>query len=223
MCSGGGVNYPLWYLSVLVFGGGIVYSCLRFNKRLSLGLLFPLIVLLTYTFLFSYGEKNNIEVWTTCSVFYMPLWRGVAGLSLGALLGYVMRYKSKLIFNNVRLINIIGVLSFFVMSYLSFSSINQDQYSLLSSMGVIVACFAPKGLFGKMFKRPIWTFLGSITFEMLLLHAPIAFVVGYAARLFNIGSVLGISVYISILVLSSYILKRTYNTFCAKNNSNKIR
>lgn len=57
----GGVNFPMWYVSVLLFGGAFVYALLRFNKRLALSIILPMIVLVGYTYIFSMDKRGRVD------------------------------------------------------------------------------------------------------------------------------------------------------------------
>ena len=74
--------------------------------------------MLTYTYHFQNGEKGNIEDWSVNGMFYLTMWRGIAGIALGVILGHVMRYKSELILSNLCLVNAIGVTSIAFTIYL---------------------------------------------------------------------------------------------------------
>ena len=50
---GKGVNDTLWYLSVLVVGGGLIYSMLKHFKDIAISFILPLLVILIYTYIFN--------------------------------------------------------------------------------------------------------------------------------------------------------------------------
>ncbi len=78
---GGGNNYPLWYLSILVWGGFLVYSLLYKYEYIMVHFLIPTFVLGVYTYIFRSYE--TIEVWETIGVFSAPLLRGMADIGIG--------------------------------------------------------------------------------------------------------------------------------------------
>lgn len=47
--DGNQANYPLWFLSILVFGGGFLYGLLQCDFRRSINLYIPIICLLFFT------------------------------------------------------------------------------------------------------------------------------------------------------------------------------
>lgn len=76
----GGYNYPLWYFSVLIWGGGGLYALLKYNKSLAVNIILPVFILLSYTYIF--GMQKSIECWNKC-IFYVPMLRGLADMSIG--------------------------------------------------------------------------------------------------------------------------------------------
>ena len=79
---GGGVNPASWYVSVLMVGGGIIYAILYCSKKVALGVVFPLLVLFSYTYLL--GIDGSISHFATRGALSQCLLRGMAGMALGA-------------------------------------------------------------------------------------------------------------------------------------------
>ena len=48
----GGVNFQMWYVSVLLWGGAFVYALLRYNKKLAVSVILPMVVVVGYTYIF---------------------------------------------------------------------------------------------------------------------------------------------------------------------------
>ena len=81
----GGVNYPCWYLSVLVFAGVLIFFL---GKKLPQGWFNALAVIcaaVSYGFILHF-TGGRMETFATVGMFYLPFWRGVAGLFCGTLL-----------------------------------------------------------------------------------------------------------------------------------------
>lgn len=79
-----GINYPCWYLSVLLFGGTLVYFFLRRLSRNIFNIVATIISIGVYLFFIS--QSLNIEQWGTVGVFYLPFWRGMADMMIGTLI-----------------------------------------------------------------------------------------------------------------------------------------
>ena len=77
----GEVNSTLWYVVVLIFGGGILYALLKWNSRFTISIILPLSALFYYTYIFNEGDC--VEYWGADGFIYHPLLRGVADMSIG--------------------------------------------------------------------------------------------------------------------------------------------
>lgn len=60
-----GVNFPMWYVSVFLWGGAFVYTLLIYNKKLAVSIILPMVVVVGYTYIF---------LLTTTLKFAIPLW-----------------------------------------------------------------------------------------------------------------------------------------------------
>lgn len=111
--SGEGLNYPLWYVSVLFWGGILLYFLKSVLKNKCFFLVSGLIVILTYGYLIFYARC--IDSWDTfLGVFYIPFWRGVADLIIGIYIYYLP--KPPVIFGKM-----LQIISFFATLLLFFS------------------------------------------------------------------------------------------------------
>lgn len=119
----GGMNYPLWYLSILLVGGGLLYALLKYDQRLALNIVFPWLCLLGYVYIFSNSSDGCIQVWGTDGASVMKLLRGVSGMSLGALLAYFFIRKQKELKKHCIRLSIVGGMLCYVSFYNSFQTI----------------------------------------------------------------------------------------------------
>ena len=79
------MNYPCWYLSVLLFGGTVIYILLRKLSKRNFNIAAVVIVICTYAYLIS--QSPDIEQWGTAGfVFYLPFWRGMADMMIGIII-----------------------------------------------------------------------------------------------------------------------------------------
>ena len=80
----GGINYPLWYVCVLVFVSHIVFALLKHNKNLTLNVIGPLVIVLIGTYRFNvYGTHDVMVFSVEAHFFYEPLLRGFLFVFLG--------------------------------------------------------------------------------------------------------------------------------------------
>lgn len=172
----GGVNFPMWYVSVLLFGGAFVYALLRFNKRLALSIILPMIVLVGYTYIFSMDKRGRIDSFDLHGGIYTPMLRGVCGISLGVVLGYIFVLKKQYIqCVKTWVIDALGMISLclFLIFAIFPTSQSYDRYLLIIVPFLLLACFVEKSLFNKLFGNKCWAILGGYSWQMLVYHGRI--------------------------------------------------
>ncbi len=203
---GGGKNPPVWYLSTLVFGGAALYSFLTYNRRLSLRL-FCLIAFFILTYLFHQGD--SLDVWGVEGWFYRPFLRGVAGMCIGVICGYFLHnYKDRI---STLFVNITSILSFCGMLFIFFTETTLDAYIFLFAPFVILSCFYEDSLIHKISSFDVWNKLGSITYDMFILHCPIVNAIVLINRRFHLPyTILFLVAYLVIVIIASYLFNRCY-------------
>ena len=162
----------MWYLCILVIGGGLIYSFLKYDKRLSINILLPLICIMGYTYIFGRSVEGRIEVWDVDGFVKGTLLRGLSGLSLGVLIAYIMERKQEclIIWHKTIMAGAIVCFGMLIFTLTAERGVYYDRYALLFIPPIILSCFAPNSWFVRLFASRMWTLLGGITFEMLLLH-----------------------------------------------------
>lgn len=205
---GCGVNPASWYVSVLMVGGGILYAVLHWNKKVALSIVFPLLVLFSYTYLMGFG--GSLEQFANDGFISQSLLRGMAGMALGAVLAaFKERYSDSLEKKRI-ILDVACLLAVVVVCIVLFSVKHYDRFALLAFSVLIISCFVPSTLINRIFKSSIWVKLGGITFEMLLVHCPIIWVVNNLTRSIKLspyGIVALALVYIVIVLICSFALK----------------
>ena len=172
----GGVNFPMWYVSVLLFGGAFVYALLRFDKRLTVSIILPMIVLVGYTYIFSMDKRGRIDSFDLHGGIYTPMLRGVCGMSLGVVLGYIFVLKKQYIqCVKTWVIDALGMISLclFLIFAIFPTSQSYDRYLLIIVPFLLLACFVEKSLFNKLFENKCWAILGGCSWQMLVYHGRI--------------------------------------------------
>ena len=164
-----GINGPVWYLSVLIIGGGLLYSFAYRLKRF-LSCFAPCFVLFGYTYLIN-ETKGNFDEFYTVGFIRLPFLRGMCGMALGMLVG-ALAIKDEIFCHKV-LREFLFFLCLVGMAYCLISEIHWDIYFCLFSAIVIYMCMLPKALINKVIHHHFFNKLGAITFDMLLLHFPI--------------------------------------------------
>ena len=205
---GGGVNPASWYVSVLMVGGGIIYAILYCSKKVALGVVFPLLVLLAYTSIL--GINGSLEQFSSDWFITQSLLRGMAGMALGAVLAAFKERFSESLEKKRIILDVACLLAVVIMCIVLFSSMHYDRFALLAFSVLIISCFVPSTLINRIFKSAIWVKLGGITFEMLLVHCPIIWVVNNLTRSIKLspyGIVALALVYIVMVLICSFALK----------------
>ena len=163
-------NYPMWFLSVLLFGGAVVYSILRINKNNALYVLFPLLIIFAYMYIFS-DNKSCIERWDNPNSFHIPFIRGIADICMGVLLMAAIIYKKEFLEKNVKAINYLSSISLVLLIIISTIEPFHDQYCLIFIPSILIGWFIKTSFFNRLFIHHIWSKLGNISYEMFLIHA----------------------------------------------------
>ena len=208
----GGANAPLWYLCILLVGGGLLYSFFRYNKRLATHVIIPLICLMGYTYLFGKSPNGSIEVWDVDGPIKATLVRGMAGMSLGILLACIYEKKCDFITKHHYLIDSVSIVGIIILFFVIITKTYYDKYILLFIPPVLLACFNGKSLINKVFKSRIWLLLGGVSFEMLLLHFRIAMPLHETLmEKCTIPIWLDYFIYCILTVIISYLFKIMYN------------
>ena len=208
----GGVNPASWYVSVLMVGGGILYAILYCNKKAALGVLFPLIVLLAYTNIL--GINGSLEQFSSDNFIALCLLRGMAGMALGVVIAAFKASYSVSLAKKKWVLNVACFLAVVIVCIVLFSVKHYDRFALLAFSVLIISCFVPTTFISRIFSYGIWVKLGGITFEMLLVHCPIIWVVNNLTRSIKLspyGIVVLALVYIVIVLICSFILKYVGN------------
>lgn len=172
----GGVNFPMWYVSVLLFGGAFVYALLRFDKRLTVSIILPMIVLVGYTYIFSMDKRGRIDSFDLHGGIYTPMLRGVCGISLGVVLGYIFVLKKQCVLRvKTWVIDALGLISLclFLVFAIFPTSQSYDRYLLIIVPFLLLACFVEKSLFNKLFGNKYCAILGGYSWQMLVYHGRI--------------------------------------------------
>lgn len=201
-----GVNWPTWYISVLIYGGMLVYAILKYQKDLALKIIFPIIILLGYTHIFS--KANHIEIWGSATIISYPLLRGICDMTLGAIIMAI--HQSKLLSLNTRqtiLLDIISILSLILFIKQLIDIQDKDSYSLIFIPVILLFLFQDKSIYNIIFKASIWGKLGSITYEMLIVHVPCLAILNIIIKHMQLEGPMQLPAYLALVLIGASVLK----------------
>ena len=81
----GGVNYPCWYLSVLVWGSILFYAVLLYTNKKERIFFSAVCTIMFYVWVNMFNGGRTVS-WGYFHGFYIPLFRGLANIALGVIL-----------------------------------------------------------------------------------------------------------------------------------------
>jgi len=213
----GGYNYPCWYLCILIMGGSILYSLLFFYKNATINIIVPISVVLTYTYLFSLNSSLNV-LWDGV----LPLLRGCAAMGIGIITAYVYEVYNHLFARNKRFLNHISFICLICSLYFCLTINHYDKYVILCFPILIILCFVENSLLNRLFSRDIWKKLGSISYEMFLIHGSVIMVINkglslcigksWKTSMSTVEIVFIVIIYLVVLIFLSYL----FRLFCRK-------
>ena len=212
-----GVLNPLWYISAYIIGSSLIFSLLNFNKRLTINNILPISTLLVYTFILNHNNFS-LESRETYFCLHIPFWRGVAGMSLGCFLCKIQEIKKNSIDEKYNLVlNILSIISLIVSLLYIFIHANEDAYMLFIYCCIILSAFSPTSVFNRLFNQKIWLKLGGCSLDMLIIHPFIIRIVRYISNnIIQLNEWTLVYVYIILVVVSSLLFSRMYQTFMRK-------
>lgn len=168
---------------------------------------------MVYTYILN-ANNGNFEMWAIKYSFYIPLWRGMAGLCLGCLLARFHEVKlSNPILKVTRLLDFLLLISIVGVLVCVFVTHHLDCYALLFYSIIILSCFTRGTVVNKLFSHSIWNYLGQLSFEMLLVHMPIAWVLVKIYSIWNFPVIVFVTFYVFLILLSSMLLKYINKNF----------
>lgn len=206
--SGGGYNYPCWYISVLMFISIVIYGFLSVYSDFFIKILALPIVILGYTFIFS--NEQGIENWGTVGFCYMPLLRGFCGLTMGVL---AERITANVAFEKINSVCGTAVEVFclgFILSGLVREN-NIDMYIILAFEVLIIFTVKETGyLSKKVFNHTCFNKWAKINYAMYLNHAVIVTIFAVAVK-YSFQTTNGV-----ILLIMYYLILVAYSIFTNK-------
>ena len=142
-------NGPIWYLTVLIWGGAFIYAIIKtFTKKQKL--ILAVICFVCYTIVLNHSYDLN-DVWA----YPLPLLRGLAGISLGCILNYIVNEHSNI--TGKTLIDITGILGFVISTILLFITDVHGILPVICYSFIIFSCFKKETVIYKVLNRPIFS------------------------------------------------------------------
>lgn len=221
----GGFNYPLWYLSVLIFAGYIVYALLKKDETTFIRIISPITILFTFSLLNSQG--TGLENWNTVYGIYLPLLRGISDICIGVLISkFVNTEYFKSIENSKVIFRVVEILTYICLLYIIIFQSKFEMYSILFIPITIIAANNKNSLSNKFFNWNIFGNIGKITYTMYLNHASFIILISFLYNKIlhkNISTILILIIYIGSLILYSMISRKIVYKMIDKNKKSMER
>lgn len=212
-CFQMGINNPLWYLSVLVLGGCCLFSFLYINNKNKYFL--PLIIILIYPYVLNHNN-GSIEVFGFDGIFYLPMMRGLADMSLGCLLNIGINRFDDEISKYSKVIDVCSLLSFIFIIVILFHDVINTKYIIIFFPIIIIACFNNSSIINKIYYSNISIYLGSLSLYMYLIHTSVNRCISSLLQYININKLFGLILYVFIIITISVIFKTCYEKLFRK-------
>lgn len=207
----GGVNFPMWYLCALLWGGSIVHSLLHNFRKAALSLWFPLIVLIGYTYLLGISGNGSLQVWEVVGGIKPSMLRGICGMSLGVLLAHVISQKVGLLTRHCHWLDACSIGAISLFAYFAIADKHYDNYALILICMMLTVCFMGDSLLNRCFKWSGWTLLGALSWQMLLYHGRIVIpIYKTLEQKLNLSLIVGYLLYFAVLMTTCFVLKVAY-------------
>lgn len=212
-CFSMGINNPLWYLSVLMLCSCCLFPFLSINNKNKYFL--PFIVIFAYPYLLS-QTHGNIEVFGFDGLFYLPMLRGLADMSLGCLIYIGIDKYANEISKYIKRIDIISFISILLISIILFSNVTYTKYIIIFFPIILIACFNTKSAINKIRYPNISIYLGSLSLYMYLIHTVANRCILSLLQYIQINRFIGLILYIPIIIFISILFKTSYEKLFRK-------
>lgn len=163
------INPPLWFFSVMIWGGAIVYGLIRYYTRLSLICLFPIACILFFSFV-SFGPNERFETWEVIGGFPIPLVRGICEMAYGVIIGCIVLNYASEIEKKVRMLNLISIIAIVLYIAIVISNRQDAIYSMIFIPCIISSCYIRSSFIAKLFSSKVWLYLGRLSYDIFVIH-----------------------------------------------------
>ena len=169
----GGLNKPLWFLSVLIYGGALVYAFTKYYTKLSIRIIFPIIVISFLTFTFKNGTQETLENWDVICFIPFALIRGICEIGFGVIIGYIYFNNSEKFKSHIKALNIFSIISIILYLAIIINNRQFSQYAFILIPIIICTTLTSNTIFNKLLNGNTWKVLGQLSFDLFIIHYPL--------------------------------------------------
>lgn len=201
----GGVNYPCWYLSVLVYASVLLFFLGRLLPRRWFNTIAVLCSCFTYGYIL-YFTGGKMETFATVGVFYLPFWRGMAGLFCGTLLYQLHGSLQPVFRRHIKQFQALELTMLGVSVVMMFCSRKADGLILVSSFILLLAVGSEGSVWEHWMESPFVSAAIRYEYAVFLNHA---FIIGLVKKLvpahFSLPPMVKLAVLLVVLIPYSII------------------
>lgn len=169
----GGLNKPLWFFSVLIYGGALVHAFTKYYTKLSIRIIFPIIIISFLAFTFKNGSQEALENWNVIHFIPLALIRGICEIGFGVIIGYIYFNNSETFKSHIKELNIISIISLILYLAIIISNRHFSQYAFILIPIIICTALTSDTFFNKILDGNIWRILGKLSFDIFIIHYPL--------------------------------------------------
>lgn len=159
----GGLNYPLWYLSVLVTASPILFALLKYLRSEVFDCAAIFTIVTVYALLVYHG---GLEQWEFHGAFYLPWWRGCADLLIGVEIAKAADFLSRGGFRRLKhIFRVCEILLSAVVVWLV-SVEKADFYCAVAEALFLLCLLSPYSLYERISGCALVAFLGKYQFAL---------------------------------------------------------
>ena len=208
----GGINYPCWFLSVLLYSDLIIFLLLKlFSKKVYITI--TLIISIAFYVMMIVFFPDTIEVWNYQYIFFSPLWRGFIAMLLGTNVFYLTEKIGSSL--DSRVLRIIEQITFGGVIILCFINLPFFDYvAILLLLVLLLLSNSEKSLFNTVGKNKVVRFLCKHQYSLFLNHAWVIEVTRHFFKKFSIDNVI-IKCFATLIIvfIVSFLFDLIYERF----------
>lgn len=202
----GGLNDPLWQLSVLIIASHLIFALLNWNRNLAVSFLAPILALWgSAYFSNAYGAYETNWWGVEVGFLAMPIVRGLTMLSIGVALYEIINHLASVADKSWHSATV-SCLELFFLGYYIYN--NDSFHGVLAFLCFFTCVLSGKGLFSRLFNRPIFHKCESWSLLIYMNHALVIRICGMLFQWDFSNTFVVIPVYLGIVFLYSFAIDK---------------
>lgn len=166
------VNVTLWFVSILIIGGGVTYALLREYGENASSVIIPVLSLFGISYLLSFGD-NGLS-WRGAGGIpglHCNLVRGLAEMGVGVMIACLYEAKHVAIGRRPHVLSLLSIIGLAGMLLIAMGHKNHDSLALFLVPMIILGCYTQQSWLSRLFRHRLWSWLGGLSMYMYFFHA----------------------------------------------------